>query len=159
MADEDYNEEYEEYVDDVDDEIDDSQDLKEAQLEQFGGTYPESKEKQDLFQWFWKVTRLSKPFQLVKVGNLNNTEIGQHKIPVREAMNLWVLGHTFNHGIFGNYFAQIAKITSATSMAKQGWFMDLSISQKRVRARTKGQSGEESWRAFKKKKGWLRDED
>ena len=46
----------------------------------------------------------------------------------------------FRHHTFGNYFATRSKIVSATSMARKGWFMDLSISQKKVRERAKSNS-------------------
>ena len=42
----------------------------------------------------------------VKVGNLDKQEIGVFPISVRDAMNLWVLGNTFHHPTFGNYFAK-----------------------------------------------------
>ncbi len=150
MTEEYEDESYEELLEQAEDEVDDSEDIRESQLDSFAGTYPEQKEQQNLYNWFWKVVRLKKPFQLAKVGNLDKHEIGVNVISVRDAMNLWVLGNTFRHPVFGNYFAQMAKITSATSMAKKGWFMDLSISQKRVRQRSKSQSGEE-WRVFKNK--------
>jgi hypothetical protein len=66
-------------------------------------------------------------------------------------MNLWILGHTFGHGTFGDYFANQAKIVSATSMAKQGWFMELTQTQKKVRERAKKPSTPyEKWK-FRKK--------
>jgi hypothetical protein len=143
----------EDIIDEAEDDFEDGKELQEAQLESFAGAYPESKEGQNIYNWFWKVVKLRKPFSLVKVANLNNEEIGKSKISNREALNLWVLGNTFHHAKFGNYFATIAKINSATSMARKGWFMDLSISQKRVRERTKNplEKGEQPWRVFKKK--------
>lgn len=145
----------EDLQDQFDDDIDQGQDLQEAQLSQYEyGTVPQQKEQQGLYNWFWKVVRLSKPFRLVKVGNLSKVEIGEHIISVRDAMNLSHLGKIFHHQLFGDYWATRAKITSATSMAKGGWFMDLSISQKRVRGRIKSSSltGEKKkWRLFQKK--------
>jgi len=67
-------------------------------------------------------------------------------------MNLSHLGDLFHHKTFGKYFAELAKITSATSMAKKGWFMDLSISQKKVRERTKQSPSAEQWRVFGRRK-------
>lgn len=144
---------YDELLDEAEDELDESQDLREDQLDSFAGTYPEAKERQDIYNWFWRVVRLKKPFQLVKVGFLTKDEIGANPISVRDAMNLWILGNKFHHKTFGNYFATVAKITSVTSMSKKGWFMDLSISQKRVRERAKvaAQQTEQKWRVFKKK--------
>ena len=150
MEGENYDDEnYDDLLDEAQDELDEGQDLKEAQLDSYG-TYPEQKAQDNLYHWFWKVVRLKKAFQLAKVANLSKEEIGLARTSVRDAMNLWVLGHTFNHGTFGNYFANMAKITSVTSMAKNGWFMDLSISQKKVRERTKKPSRYESWK-FRKK--------
>jgi len=75
---------------------------------------------------------------------------------VREAFNLAELGKIFHHPKFGKYFATQANIISATSMAKKGWFMDLSISQKKVRERARNfappsSDGKKSWRLFGKK--------
>lgn len=143
-----------EAVDEMMDNLEDEEELKERQLDSYAATLPEVKEQANLYHWFWKVVRLRKPFSLVKVGNLTKQEIGLHSISVRDALNLWALGHKFHHPSFGNYFATLAKITSATSMAKEGWFMDLSISQKKVRARARRRlgEGEQPWRAFRKRK-------
>jgi len=148
------NEEYEELMDEAEDEFEQSQDLQDAQLDQYDATYPTAKPEQSIYNWFWRVVRLDKPFKLAKVGNLSKVEIGDHVISMRDAMNLAHLGHLFNHNKFGNYFATRSKIISATSMAKNGWFMDLSISQKKVRERAKrsSSSGEEKWRIFNKNK-------
>ena len=147
-------EDYQDIIDDTEDDLDNAQELQEAQLEQYAtGTVPEAKEQHNIYNWFWKVVRLSDPFRLVKVGNLSNVEIGEHVISIRDALNLSHLGSIFGHSTFGDYFATVAKINSATSMAKKGWFMDLSISQKKVRERSKSlSSGEQPWRVFKKKK-------
>ena len=155
------NEEYEELQDEMEDEFEQSQDLQDAQLEQYDqATYPKGSPEQSIYNWFWRVVRLDKPFKLAKVGNLSKVEIGDHIISMRDAMNLAHLGHLFNHNKFGNYFATRSKIISATSMAKNGWFMDLSISQKKVRERAKraSSSGEEKWRIFNKKKNQAQDQ-
>ncbi len=145
-------EDFDAILDDAEDELDDTEDIREGQAENYG-TYPEQEQKESIYNWFWKVTRLKKPSQLMKVGNLSNAEIGPHSISVRDAMNLAILGKTFHHEAFGNYFATIGKIVSASSMSKGGWFMDLSISQKKVRERKRREKGEEqTWRVFGKKK-------
>jgi hypothetical protein len=135
-------EEYEELLDEAEDEYENSQDLQDGQAESYEATYPQTKDQQSLYNWFWKVVRLNKPFKLAKVGNLDKSEIGEHGIPMREAMNLAHLGQIFHHSKFGNYWATRAKIISASSMARKGWFMELSISQKKVRERQKQES---SW--------------
>jgi len=146
--------EYEELVDEADDEYEQGQDMQDAQLEQYEATYPQQKKEQSIYNWFWRVVRLDTPFKLAKVGNLNNKEIGEHGISMRDAMNLAHLGQIFHHKKFGNYFATRSKIIAASSMSKQGWFMDLSISQKKVRerARKSSSSGEQKWRIFNRNK-------
>ena len=144
--------EYEDLVDEVEDEYEQSQDLQDAQLAQYEATYPQAKPEQSIYNWFWRVVRLNKPFRLAKVGNLDKAEIGEHGISMRDAMNLAHLGQIFHHPKFGNYFATRSKIIAASSMAKKGWFMDLSISQKKVRERARqASSGEQKWRLFKRK--------
>ena len=147
-------ENYEELVDEYEDNLEQGEDLQDAQLEQYEATFPKPKVEQTIYNWFWRVVRLDKPFKLAKVGNLSKVEIGDHVISMRDAMNLAHLGHLFNHKKFGNYFATRSKIIAASSMAKQGWFMDLSISQKKVRerARKASSSGEQKWRIFNRQK-------
>jgi len=141
----------EEIIDEAEDEYEQGQDMSDQQLDAYPTAKPETTAQ---YNWFWRVVRLNKPFRLAKVGNLNNPEIGEFGISMRDAMNLAHLGHLFGHHKFGNYFATRSKIVSATSMARKGWFMDLSISQKKVRERTKNasSSGEkQKWRLFNKK--------
>lgn len=150
--------EHEDLQDQFDDEIDQGQDLHDAQLEQYEyGTVPQQKEQHNLYNWFWRVVRLSKPFRLAKVGNLTKVEIGEAGISMRDTLNLAHLGNIFHHKMFGDYFATRSKIIAATSMAKDGWFMDLSISQKKVRQRSKSSSAygggeKKTWRLFSGKK-------
>lgn len=149
-------EDYEEILEEAEDQYDDSQDVTEGQMDQYEtGTYSVAREKQDLYNWFWRVVRLMKPHRLAKVGNLTKVEIGEHGISMRDAMNLANLGAIFHHKKFANYWQQRAMITSSTSMSKDGWFMDLSISQKKVRQRSKSSSTPfEKSRIFgRKKKG------
>ena len=133
------NNEYEEIqdaIDEAEDDLEQGQDLADSQIDSYG-TVPEIKSQQTMFQWFWKVVRLEEPFRAIKVGNLSNVEIGQSSVSVRDAMSLAHLGKLFHHETFSGYFNEVAKITSATSMAKAGWFMDLSISQRKIRERAR----------------------
>lgn len=146
-----------EYIDAVEDQLDEAEEIQEGQADTYGvGTYPEQKAQENIYNWFWKVVNLGKPERVVKVGNLNATEIGTTSISVRDAINLSNLGHIFHHKTFGNYFATLAMVTSATSMAKSGWFMELSISQKKVRERsrkpTTTTSENQPWKIFSRKK-------
>ena len=149
-------------IDEAEDNIEDADDLQEGQLESFDATtYSSQKEKSDIYNWFWKVVRLGKlseddldSLKVAKVGYLESREIGEATITMREALNLANLGEIFHHRKFGAYFKTRAMITAATSMSKKGWFMDLSISQKKVRERARGSSpeGAEKWRIFNRKK-------
>lgn len=154
---------YEDLVDESEDEYEQVQDLQDAQIEQYEGlaTVPQKKEDHNLYNWFWRVVRLGKIDKLedaskvIRVGNLKRPEIGEHIISIRDAMNLANLGKLFGHPVFGSYWADRAIVTSASSMAKDGWFMDLSISQKKVRSRQKSGSFEQrqkKWGLFGKKK-------
>jgi len=147
---------FEELVDESEDAFEQSQDISDGQEEQYeaSSTYPQAKQEQSLYNWFWKVVRLNKPFKLAKVGNLSTTEIGQAKTTMRDSLAIANLGHTFHHHTFGNFWATNAKIISATSMSKNGWFMDLSISQRKIRERQKRGSspeGQKKWRLFQGK--------
>ena len=148
------NEEYQDLVDEAEDEFEQSQDLQDSQLDQYEAGYgPTGKPEQSIYNWFWRITRLKTAEQLARVGNLNNAEIGDHGVSMRDALNLAHLGHLFGHEKFGDYWAERSKITSQTSMARKGWFMDLSISQKKVRerARQSSSSGDkQKWRLFNK---------
>jgi len=152
-----------EQIDDTFDQQDDGQDLSDEQLAQYG-TMPQPKEKSDLYNWFWKVVRLGRipedksgegltdeAMRLSKVGNLNMQEIGTFNTSVRDCLNLANLGKIFGHKKFGDYWQSVGMITTSTSMAKKGWFMDLSISQKKVRERQRGSSSDnqkQKWRLF-----------
>jgi len=157
-------EDYEDLVDDAEDQYEDSQDLAEDQLGiSESSLLAARKENSDIFNWFWKVAKLGKidkdpdedkdSLKLVKVGNMDKHEIGEHGISVRDSLNLAMLGGIFHHAKFGEYWKNRAIITSASSMSKQGWFMDLSISQKKVRERSKrGQPlTAKKWRMFNRK--------
>ena len=147
--------EEEEIMEEAEDEYEQSQDISDGTMDAYENTSPQQREDSNAqYTWFWKVVGLNKPFRLAKVGNLSNMEIGEHGVSMRDAMNLAHLGHLFNHHKFGNYFATRSKIIAASSMARKGWFMDLSISQKKVRERSKQQSstqGDKKWRLFKGK--------
>jgi len=145
------NEDYEDYADSLEDEQDQGQDLLDAQIDSYG-TIPSPKEKSDQYNWFWKVVRLMRPFRLIRVGFLNKAEIGEHKVPIREGMFLGELGDTFHHHAFGQFWRKSAMITTASSMSRDGKFMELTQTQRKIRGREKKQWTPEKWRLFGKKK-------
>lgn len=153
------DENYEDLLDEAEDQATQSDDLSDAQLESLEQTISQPREKADIYNWFWRVVRLGKPFQLVRAGNLSFAEIGENRVSVRDAMNLAKLGDIFHHETFAQYWEDLAGITSATSMAKKGWFLDLSISQRRIREKSKSgtptfvsSGGKKKWRPFQSTK-------
>jgi hypothetical protein len=139
-------------IDETEDNYDTSVDVQDSQLDQYS-TFSMEKEKSDLYSWFWRVVGLMKPFKLIKVANLNNVELGEPGISIRDSMNLAHLGTIFKHHKFAQYWANRAKVISVSSMAKKGWFMDLSISQRRIRERQREQTdvAKKKWGMFKKR--------
>ena len=142
----------EDFGNEIQDEYDQNQEISDTQLESLDTTISQQKEKSDLFNWFWRVTRLKDANEVIRVGNLSNPEIGDFGVSIRDAMNLANLGKIFHHEKFGNYWRDRAVVNSASSMAKQGWFMEMSISQRKIRERGKKTLTPEKWRLFNKKK-------
>jgi hypothetical protein len=144
-------------VDETEDDLDISQEIQDGQSDPYDiGSIPQSKESQSLYTWFWKLVKENKPMRSIKVGRLSRQEIGDCNIPIRESLNLNELGKTFHHPTFGKFFATHARNIAASSMARDGWLMELSISQKKVRERQRALSSPQSdnkqpWRVFKKK--------
>ena len=85
-----------------------------------------------LFQKVWKSPDSS------KVANLNNVELGKLNISVRDNQYLSLLGLTFHHQKFGEFFRLNGEITLATSASKKGWFTELFVSQKKFTTRQSG---------------------
>lgn len=88
-----------------------------------------------------------------KVANLKKEEIGNLGITVRDAQKLGMLGHLFGHPTFGDFFLQTAEITNSTSMARDGWFSELFVSQKKFATRARRSSSFQQgnkWQLFGK---------
>lgn len=136
-------------LDEVNDTIDDQQELMEAQANQLEASYPSQKEESSLYALFWKVLKNK---DSTKVGNLKKNEIGDLGISVRDAQKLGMLGHLFGHSTFGDFFFNVAEITNSTSMARDGWFTELFVSQKKfaTRARRSSALTPAKWRLFGK---------
>lgn len=144
-------EDYENIVQEAEDDLDTQRDIQEGQVDQLeSGAYSGLKQNQDIYLWFWKVTQLMHPPKLIRVGNLDKTEIGNARIPIRGAMEFAQICRVLKHDLVAEYFEKLAGMTSASSMAKKGWFMDLSISNKKIRERGKASS-----ESFMKKKGFF----
>lgn len=135
-------EEYESLIEQAEDDLDTQRDVQEGQSEQLdSGAYPGLKQNQDIYNWFWNVTKLKSPPSLIRVGNLKEVEIGNARIPIRGCMEFAQVCRVLKHNLIADYFEKLAGMTSASSMAKKGWFMDLSISNKKIRGRDKSGEG------------------
>jgi hypothetical protein len=92
------------------------------------------KRKQDslytLFQKVWKAPDSS------KVANLSMPELGRPLISVRDAQYLDLLGKTFHHNKFGQFFKNSSEIVLSTSASKKGWFTELFVSQRKFTTRS-----------------------
>lgn len=135
--------------DEANDQSDDQQDLMEAQTQQLEASYPTVKEESSIYNLFWKVLQRR---DSTKVANLKKEELGSLGITVRDSQKLGMLGHLFGHPTFGDFFFNVAEITNATSMAKDGWFTELFVSQKKFATRSRRSSTltQDKWRIFGK---------
>ena len=136
-------------LDEANDQLDSQQDLLESQQDQYDANYPVAKQESNLFNLFLKVLRMK---DSTRVANLTKQEIGDLSISTREAQKIGMLGHLFHHPKFGDFFYELAGIVSATSMAKDGWFSELFVSQKKftTRARRNSALTKAKWKLFGK---------
>jgi hypothetical protein len=95
--------------------------------EQYLG-YSEGKPKEGLYALFDKVLNLPKS---TKVGNVDKLELGSLGISIRESLRVALIGRTFGHPIFAEFFANQSNIITDTSMAKRGWLAELFVTSKK----------------------------
>ena len=88
-----------------------------------------------------------------KVSNLNKDELGHLGISVRDCMRIALLGESFGHKKFANFFMRQAGIISDSSMSKEGWFTELFVTSKRYASRASSSSIKELPQ-FGSKKKW-----
>lgn len=138
-------------MEEIQDQSEESQDLQEAQAEQLEAAYPVVKPESNLYNLFWKVFKVENS---TKVANLKKEEIGTLGITVRDSQKLGMLGHLFGHETFGNFFFGMSEITNSTSMARDGWFSELFVSQKKfaTRARKRSSVQSQGWKGIFGKK-------
>lgn len=137
--------------DEVNDQIDEQNDLVDAQTQQIETSYPSVKEDSNIYNLFWKVLKRK---DSTKVANLKKEEIGNLNITVRDSQKLGMLGHLLGHETFGDFFFNIGEITNSTSMARDGWFTELFVSQKKTTTRARRSStlqNEKRWKMFGRK--------
>lgn len=114
--------EAEEYQDNF---LDDQRELWE---EQTGGNYPAARKPESLFGLFKSVWRTH---DSTKVANLNDKEIGDLGISVRDCQNIASFAGFLGHKGVKGYFNRVGEITLATSMSKKGWFPELFVTSKK----------------------------
>ena len=102
-----------------------------ADDEQYLG-YSEGKPKEGLYALFDKVLNLPRS---TKVGNVDKMELGSLGISIRESLRVALIGKTFGHPIFADFFANQANIITDTSMAKRGWLAELFVTSKKFTER------------------------
>ena len=142
-----------EYYDDSSNE-DDQEDYMDEAGYDIGGSEP--KPLGGIYQLFDTV--LHKP-RSTKVSNLNRDELGNLGISVRDAMRIALLGNSFGHKKFANFFLNQAGIISDSAMSKEGWFTELFVTSKRYASRSSSsevkplqQSNKAKWKMFSGKK-------
>jgi hypothetical protein len=107
----------------------------EEQAEQEFLGYSEEKSHESV--WVLINKGLSLP-NTTRVGNVDKHELGDLGMNIRESQRVALIGDTFGHPIFARFFFEHSNITTGTSMAKKGWFMELGISSKRFSERSMG---------------------
>jgi hypothetical protein len=95
--------------------------------EQFLG-YSESKPKEGLYQLFSKVLNMPSS---IKTSNVDRHELGELGISIRESLRVALIGETFGHRTFANFFKNQANIITDTSMSKKGWLAELFVTSKK----------------------------
>jgi hypothetical protein len=102
--------------------------------DQFLG-FSEGKPREGLYALFEKISLTPKT---IRVGNVDKHELGDLGISVREGMRVAMIGETFGHKRFAQFFYDQANIVTESSMAKRGWFQELFVTSKRSAERMTG---------------------
>ena len=95
--------------------------------EQYLG-YSESKPKEGLYALFEKVLTMPRS---TKIANVDKHELGDLGISIRESLRVALIGRTFGHPIFADFFANQSNIITDTSMSKRGWLAELFVTSKK----------------------------
>ena len=103
-------------------------------------------------------TVLNKP-RSTKVSNLNQEELGNLGMSVRDSMRIALLAERFGHKTYGTFFLNQAGIISDSAMSKDGWFTELFVTSKSYASRSSSsniktlpQSNKKKWKMFSAKK-------
>lgn len=116
--------------------------LNEEDFSEFDGqdgdaVFSEAKPLGGIYSLFETVLNKKDP---TKVSNLNEEELGSLGISVRNSMRIALLGDTFGHKKFAQFFRNQAKIIQESSMSKEGWFTELFVTSKKYASRESSSS-------------------
>lgn len=100
------------------------------------GIAPTTKQSTSLFSLFKDVLKLK---ESTKVANLNKEELGSLDISVRSGKRIALIAKILGgdnlensqEQVVANFFDVETEINNVTSMAKNGWFAELFVSQKK----------------------------
>ena len=111
-----------------------------------------SEGRQNMHSFFTKI--IHKDQKTLKVGNLDEEELGKSKLPQRTYLEL----STFCKEIaddddFSGYFDKIAEIQTASSLSKDGFLMKLAVTMKKELADVSPKKAKPNKGWFKKKGG------
>ena len=127
-------------------------DEQREQWDEAYGNYPAAKKSESLYSLFknvWKTSDSS------KVANLMKHEIGDLNLSVRDCQNIGWFADYLGHKGVSTYFNKMGEITLATSMSRNGWFVELFVTSKKFAHKgVKGgnvQTTKSKWSLFGKK--------
>jgi len=114
--------------------------LEAAEQASYG--YPEEIEKPSAFQFFNKVLSVE---DSSKVGNLRNEELGGTRLSVRDYLTLANFQRSLGHKRVAEYFERKAEISTKTSLSRDGFLMNLAVTQRKESRKSKLKEGKKGW--------------
>lgn len=87
---------------------------------------PKPPEKDNLFKFFREILKAP---DTTRIGNVNQTELGQMKIGVRHYQQLAKYAEVEGLDIVSKYLMDQSQIITATSMSKKGFWSELFVTQ------------------------------
>lgn len=127
-----------------------TEDEQERYIQSLVGSTPTADPKHNVHTFLYGVATAD---DTLKLGNLNETEVGMPKLPVRTLKELQLFcNDVANMGYAGDYFGKKSEIMTASSLSKDAKLITLAISQKReIQQRLRGRTTTQNKSWFKKK--------
>jgi hypothetical protein len=76
----------------------------------------------------------------LKVSNLQNNELGNWNLTVRDCKRIALISKTFHHPGVAQFFEKQSLIITDSAMSRNGWFTELFVTSKRYAARESSSS-------------------